>query len=830
MSDVKQPGASLSGPGSPDWNPDYSRRGFLCTLGAFALSACSGGDLPGMQAGPCLLTSGTTSASIAGGQFVHPGLLHTQADFARMVQKYQLAPWSGSWDLLINNPKVKLTYLSAPVPVIYRGADVIQNFGRLVNECVAMYGMAMRWKITGDTAWADKATSMLNGWSSTLTSLQGVDAALVAGAQGFELANIAEILRDYSGFTADNLTAVKNLLRNVFYPLSHSLLTNHLGKDPLHVNANWDLFNMAAIAATGILCDDQALFDEAVNYFKYGNGNGALRHAAYYMHPGYLCQWQESGRDQVHTMAGLAGMAALCEVAWHQGIDLYGYDNNRFLAAAEYSARANLIESGTTYHTVPYVPYKNDFYTWNTFSTLQQGDATPIWALIQNHYVNRKGIAAPYSEKKALSIRPEGGWELIAYGTLAYTLDPIGTGAPPSGLSGQVSAGAVVLSWWGSAYATSYTVKRAAVPGGPYMTLATGITDPLSYQDDSATSGTWYYVVTAATPTGESAPSNEAAIRAGIQLHTHLKFDETSGVTAFDASGNGHDGTLLPGATWSTAGKKSGALVLDGVGGHVRLPDHVMHDIGDFTIATWVYWNGTSSSQRVFDFGGGTDRYMFLTPRVGTGVVRFTMSLNGSYGERIINGAAPLPTGQWIHVAVTLSGRMGTLYVNGAAIGTNPNLFLAPFHLWETSQNWIGRSQYGTNPYFNGRIDDFRIYRGAMDAADILSLVNGPYDLSAAVRLTQQGATLNRITQKYVGGLTVTNVGGTSLTGPLQLLLTGLSAGVSLDNATGVDNGSPYLTLNGPLAAGATLNIPLTFSNPGRSVIAYTPAFARGYM
>lgn len=842
MSDEKRPKSSStrisfpvytdqSSPAEPDsdWGPDASRRSFLCTLGALALSACGGGnDVRETQTASRLLA--TTSTSLSGGTFAHPGLLHTQGDFERMVQKYQLAPWSGSWNLLITNPLVRLNYLSGPLATIYRGANVTQNFGRLVNECTAMYGMALRWKITGDTAWASKATSMLNGWTSTLTSLQGVDAALVAGLQGFELANIAEMLRDYSGFTADNFTAVKNLLRNVFYPISHSLLTNHLGTDPLHVNANWDLFNMAAIAATGILCDDQAMFDEAVAYFKHGNGNGALRHAAYYMHPGYLCQWQESGRDQNHTMAGLAGMAALCEIAWHQGVDLYGYDNNRFLAAAEYSAKANVIESGTSYYTVPYVPYKNDFYTWNAFSTLLQGDKTPIWAVIHNHYVNRKGIAAPYTEKKVLSIRPEGSWEFIAYGTLAYSLDPIANGAPPSGLSACISAGAVVLSWWGSAYATSYTVKRAAAAGGPYTTLATGITDLLSYQDATAAPGTWYYVVTAMTPTGESAPSNEFAIQTGVQLHTHLKFDETSGTIAADASGNGHAATLFPGAAWNASGKKGGALALDGTGGYASLPDELMEGISDFTIATWVYWNGTSSAQRIFDFGGGTDRYMYLTPRVGTGVVRFSMSLNGRFGERIINSTAALPIGQWVHVAVTLSGRMGTLYVNGNVVGTNPALFLAPFHLWETTQNWIGRSQYSTNPYFNGRIDDFRIYRGALAATDIQSLVNGPQDLALNVQLTQQGATLNRITQKYVGSVTITNVSGTTFTGPFQLLLTGLSAGVGLDNASGIDNGTPYVTVNGQLAPGATLNLPLTFSNPSRSLITYSPKFTRGYI
>jgi hypothetical protein len=47
----------------------------------------------------------------------------------------------------------------------------------------------------------------------------------------------------------------------------------------------------------------------------------------------------------------------------------------------------------------------------------------------------------------------------------------------------------------------------------------------------------------------------------------------------------------------------------------------------------------------------------------------------------------------------------------------------APFRLGATGQNWIGRSQYGADPYFNGKIDDFRIYQGALSAAEVAALM-----------------------------------------------------------------------------------------------------------
>lgn len=250
-----------------------------------------------------------------------------------------------------------------------------------------------------------------------------------------------------------------------------------------------------------------------------------------------------------------------------------------------------------------------------------------------------------------------------------------------------------------------------------------------------------------------------------------------------------------------------------------------MEGVGDFTIATWVYWNAARTGERVFDFGARTDRYMYLTARAGSGAMRFGMRVNGNFGEVLVNCGAALPTGKWVHVAVTLSGRQATVYVNGVATGSSANMFHAPFRIWDTSQNWIGRSQYGTVPYFNGKIDGFQVYRGAMTAAQVTALMNGQpihADVSAATQLTQQGAVLNRATLKHVGSVDITN-NGPALQGPFILKLLNLTAGVTLDNPSGTDGGAPYVAITSPVPAGATVNVPLTFSNRERTVISYTP-------
>jgi hypothetical protein len=74
----------------------------------------------------------------------------------------------------------------------------------------------------------------------------------------------------------------------------------------------------------------------------------------------------------------------------------------------------------------------------------------------------------------------------------------------------------------------------------------------------------------------------------------------------------------------------------------------------------------------------------------------------------------------------------------------------------------------------------------------------------------------------------VTNNTATTLSSPLQIALGSLTSGVTLDNATGSSGGVPYLTLPGSLSPGASVSVPLTFSNPTRVVIGYAPSLFIG--
>jgi hypothetical protein len=84
--------------------------------------------------------------------------------------------------------------------------------------------------------------------------------------------------------------------------------------------------------------------------------------------------------------------------------------------------------------------------------------------------------------------------------------------------------------------------------------------------------------------------------------------------------------------------------------------------------------------------------------------------------------AGVLAIGNWKHVAVVLSGGMGTLYVDGAPV-SGPTTILRPADLGDIDYAFIGRSQFSNDPYLDARIDEFRVYRRALSPQEIAELV-----------------------------------------------------------------------------------------------------------
>src|SRR5262249_52802063 len=129
-----------------------------------------------------------------------------------------------------------------------------------------------------------------------------------------------------------------------------------------------------------------------------------------------------------------------------------------------------------------------------------------------------------------------------------------------------------------------------------------------------------------------------------------------------DNSGNANHAATT-GAPIFVAGQYGSGLNLNGASQYAMVPAGIMASVTNFPIAAWVNWNGGGAWQRIFDFGNDATQYMFLTPSSGNGTLRFAVSTNGNApGAEQILETAPLPVGQWRHVAVTRNGNSARLY------------------------------------------------------------------------------------------------------------------------------------------------------------------------
>jgi autotransporter-associated beta strand protein len=329
-----------------------------------------------------------------------------------------------------------------------------------------------------------------------------------------------------------------------------------------------------------------------------------------------------------------------------------------------------------------------------------------------------------------LTRAPEGFRYRIDSGTPGVVSLVVTPPPPPPLAPGLLHASpagkdAIMLGWQDrSDNEEQFLIERSA-DGISFTLIASVAADTASFSDGGLASGrTYHYRVSATNSGGVSAPSNVASARTLISpAISYLKFDETSGTTAFDSSPNDNRGTLVGGPLW-VSGQFGNGLDLDGVDDHVTLPAGVTAGLRDFTVAAWVKLDSLDNWARVFDFGSSTANYMFLSPSNGaTRKLRFAISTSGGGGEQIIESPSALPLGIWTHVAVTLSGGTGTLYVNGSAVGANHSMTLSPSSLGATSNNYIGKSQY-PDPYLNGQIDEFQLHDRALADFEVAALAN----------------------------------------------------------------------------------------------------------
>lgn len=349
----------------------------------------------------------SSASSEAVAAFVHPGLLHSRAELTFIQQKINdgQQPWLSAWQLLQSEQVASLDYTPKPVAGVVRGVRNNPDIGSssLSLDAAAAYAHALCWSLTQKKAHAIRAIAILNAWSATLQSVSGHDAKLLVGMDGVAFCNAAELIRHTSTeWLPEGQQQFESMLRKVFYPVIEDFHPT--------ANGNWDAAMIQTMIAMGVFLDDHAMFDRAVEYYRHGEGNGAIGN--YFNEFG---ECQESGRDQSHVQMGIGFLGCACEMAWKQGVDLYGAADNRLALGFEYTAKYNLGED------VPYERYRSveGRYDYRAISGRGRGRFRPIYERIVHHYHDRIGLEMPYSIRLSEKARPEAPHrQHISWGTL----------------------------------------------------------------------------------------------------------------------------------------------------------------------------------------------------------------------------------------------------------------------------------------------------------------------------------------------------------------------------------------------------------------------------
>ena len=370
--------------------------------------------------------------------FIHPGGLHTQADFDRV--KAQLAAGNAkvqqAYKVLKSAPYAQPSVQTAPMETIVRGGGQGENYINAARGATMAYQNALRWKIEDNKACANAAVRILMAWANTTKSITGnSDACLAVGLYGYQFAQAAELMRDYEGWSREDFDTFCQWMLNVWYPPCINFLRGRNGtwenpgrwwQAPGHYWSNWGLCNVLCCISIGILCDDVFIYNQGMSFFKYDQvgtfkdprtevpilndglteflGNlvvttteSELETGAY----GRLGQMNESGRDAGHCGMALGLAVDVAKVGWNQGDDLFAYMDHRLAAGIEYVAAQSQNVGNlpwVNYHYATSGFFYTDSRAWLMTEPAMGAHVRPVWGTVIGIYEGVKGVPMPFSE------------------------------------------------------------------------------------------------------------------------------------------------------------------------------------------------------------------------------------------------------------------------------------------------------------------------------------------------------------------------------------------------------------------------------------------------
>ncbi len=288
-------------------------------------------------------------------------------------------------------------------------------------------------------------------------------------------------------------------------------------------------------------------------------------------------------------------------------------------------------------------------------------------------------------------------------------------------------------------------------------------------------------------------------------------FDEGSGSTTEDETGNGRTGTVS-GAGWTSEGRFGGALVFDGHNDLVSVADaDGLHLTGAMTLEAWVKPTDGTAGWRpaiVKMLGGNRDYALYATSEGGGP----SGHVHSSAGEQYVASASAVAVGSWSHVAMTYDGSRIDVYVNGSAVASHPASGAVDA---STDALQIGGNA-GSAEWFAGAIDEVRVYNRALSspeiAADMAERLGGP---SAVAPANQQAPVVSGTPE--VKSTLSASPGSWSGTAPMSFTYAWFRCDAGGSSCSPISGAAEQTYTLAQADAGATLRVQVTASNEAGS-------------
>ena len=318
------------------------------------------------------------------------------------------------------------------------------------------------------------------------------------------------------------------------------------------------------------------------------------------------------------------------------------------------------------------------------------------------------------------------------------------------------------------------------------------------------------------TPASYSANYTEVACATPANLAGAWGFDETSGPTTADASGNNNTGTIA-GATRVTSGRYGSALSFDGVNDIVNVADSASLDLTNrATLEAWVNPSALGSAWRT------------AVLKEQPGQLVYALYANNDFSrpaghlfttsDLAATGTAPLALNTWTHMAMTWDGTTQRLFLNGVQVASQA--------VGGTLVNSAGALRFGGNnvwsEWFAGTLDEIRVYSRALSQSEIQTDMTTPVSCSGTPP-PQPALAVSRTSMSFSGTqgganpaaqtFDVTNTGG----GTLSYTATENASWLTVAPASGSAPQAVTATVSTAGLTAGTYTAPVTVTAPGAS-------------